>query len=220
MAPDAKVNPSKDHLAGPRARVARSPGRGRLTSRSEIEQIALELFFTKGFDETSLDEIAAAAGVGRRTLFRYFPSKNDIVWGDFDRELDRFRERLEAGDPDVSLPQAIGRAVVEFNSFPSHVEPWHRQRMALILNVPALQAHSTLRYADWKAVVVAFTSRRLGLMPDSLIPRLVGELSLAAALAAYEQWLKSNNMRDTLSSLLTRTFAILAPISTAIEQAT
>ncbi len=54
---------------------------------SEIAAVALELFAERGFEETTVEDIAAAVGVGRRTLFRYFPSKNDMVWGDFDRVL-------------------------------------------------------------------------------------------------------------------------------------
>lgn len=203
---------------GPPDAVSLSLGRRRITSRSEIERIALELFFTKGFDETPIDEIAAKAGVGRRTVFRYFASKNDIVWGDFDRELARFRDRLESGSSGLSLIEAIGRAVVEFNQFPAEVERWHRQRMALILRVPALQAHSTLRYADWKAIVVDFSARRLGLPPDSFVPRLLGELALAAALAAYQQWLHSDGDGEALSESLAMAFKVLAPAYETIEQ--
>src|ERR671911_699689 len=46
-------------------------GRRRSTSRAELERVALGLFATKGFDETTVDDIAAAAGIGRRTFFRY-----------------------------------------------------------------------------------------------------------------------------------------------------
>lgn len=122
-------------------------------------------------------------------MFRYFPSKNDMVWGEFDRELDRLRAWFEACPDEVPLMEAIRRGVVAFNEFPADVEPSHRRRMTLILTTPALQAHSTLRYAEWRAVVAEFAARRLGAQPDELLPRLVGHLSLGAAVAAYEQWL-------------------------------
>ncbi|TQM06248.1 TetR family transcriptional regulator [Pseudonocardia kunmingensis] len=51
------------------------------SARSEVEHIALDLFTERGFDTTTVDDIAAAAGIGRRTVFRYCPSKNDIPWG-------------------------------------------------------------------------------------------------------------------------------------------
>ncbi len=65
-------------------------GRPAVTSRAELEQISLAMFSEQGFDVTSVDEIAAAAGIGRRTFFRYFKSKNDAVWGDFDTQLESF----------------------------------------------------------------------------------------------------------------------------------
>ena len=58
-------------------------GRPPVTSRAELERIALDLFIRQGFTETTLDDIAAAAGIARRTFFGYFSSKNDVVWGDF-----------------------------------------------------------------------------------------------------------------------------------------
>ena len=69
-------------------------GRKRVTSRAELEHVAFELFERQGFDGTTIDDIAPAAGIGRRTFFRYFPSKNDIPWGNFDEELERMRARL------------------------------------------------------------------------------------------------------------------------------
>jgi len=58
--------------------TAPAPGRRRATSRQELEETAFGLFAARGFEATTVDEIAAAAGIGRRTFFRYFPSKNDI----------------------------------------------------------------------------------------------------------------------------------------------
>ena len=70
-------------------------GRRRVTSRAELERVAFDLFGRQGFERTTVDDIAAAAGIGRRTFFRYFPSKNDVPWGDFEGELDRMRLRLK-----------------------------------------------------------------------------------------------------------------------------
>ena len=58
------------------------PGRRRVTSREELEQAAFTLFAARGFDATTVDEIAAAAGIGRRTFFRYFPSKESLLPAD------------------------------------------------------------------------------------------------------------------------------------------
>lgn len=168
------------------ARAARV-GRPAVTTRAELEQVALGLFIERGFDATTVDDIAAAAGVARRTFFRYFASKNDVVWGDFDDGLAALRRRLD--DARGPLLDVLTAAVLAFNRFDASETARHRDRMALILRVPALQAHSTLRYAAWRAVVADAAAQRLGLPPDDLLPQLVAHTCLGAALTAYEQWL-------------------------------
>ena len=136
-----------------------------------------------------MDAIAAEVGVGRRTLFRYYASKNDIPWGQFDRTLDHFRDILVATSEDVPLHEAVHQAVLEFNRFPEDAEPSHRERMRLILQTPTLLAHSVLRYGEWRAVIASYVARRTGEQPHDLLPQVVGQVSLALALTAYEQWL-------------------------------
>jgi len=165
------------------------PGRRRATSRAELEQAAFALFAVRGFDATTVDEIAAAAGIGRRTFFRYFPSKNDIPWGAFEAELERMRVRLKACPPEVPLMDAIRVALIDFNEvFPAQ-SPLHRRRMELILRVPALLAHSTLRFAAWRAVIAEFAAERTGCRPDELAPQAIAHAVLGVAVAAYEHWL-------------------------------
>ena len=90
-----------------------------MTSQAELEHVAFELFEANGFEQTTVEDIAMAAGIGRRTFFRYFPSKNDVPWGMFELELERMRTRLKACPGDVQLMDAIRLALVDFNQ----VEP-------------------------------------------------------------------------------------------------
>lgn len=172
----------------PRWPVAR--GRPVATTHAEIEQAAFRLFTERGFARTTLDAIARDVGVGRRTLFRYYQSKNDIPWGQFSRTLARFRAILDQQPADVPLCEAVHRGVVAFNRFPDDACPPHRDRMRLILTTPELQAHSVLRYADWRQVIAEYVARRTGSAPNDLLPRTVGQVSLALALSAYEAWLE------------------------------
>jgi len=165
------------------------PGRPRRTTRGDIERLALDLFAARGFEETTVDEIAVAAGIARRTFFRYFPSKNDVVWGDFDALLVDLERRLDDAPSHRPVWATVRDAVIDFNALPVEAAPAHRQRMSLILYVPALQAHSTLRYANWRAVVERFVAQRLGAPVVGAAPTLVGHVALAAAVSAYEQWL-------------------------------
>ena len=165
------------------------PGRRRVTSRADLEQTAFGLFAANGFDATTVDEIAAAAGIGRRTFFRYFPSKNDIPWGAFEAELDRMRVRLKACPPEVPLMDAIRVALIDFNQVSPAQIPLHRRRMELILRVPTLLAHSTLRFTAWRAVIAEFAAERTGSRPDDLAPQAIAHAVLGVSVAAYEHWL-------------------------------
>jgi mycofactocin system transcriptional regulator len=184
--------------------VPKGTGRPPATSRTELERVALELFSRHGFVETTVDEIAEVAGIARRTLFRYYPSKNDLVWGDFDTRLAELEAWLAAAPTDRPLLETVRDAVVRFNALAPEEVASHRQRMSLILYVPALQAHSTLRYARWRGVVARFAAARLQKSEDDLGPQLVGHVALAAAVAAYERWL--GNEGTDLNALLSSAF--------------
>ncbi len=164
-------------------------GRRPSTSANELERAAFDLIGRKGFDATTVEDIAESVGISKRTFFRYFESKNDVVWGSFGDQLRVMRAHFARCPADQPLMDAIRTVVVEFNRFDVDQLPWHRKRLDLILNVPALQAHSTLRYSDWRAVVSEFAAERLGLRADDLIPRAVGYATLGVAIAAYEHWL-------------------------------
>jgi len=192
-------------------------GRPAVTSKGELELVALELFAERGFEATTVDDLAEAAGIGRRTFFRYFPSKNDVVYGDFDAALDELRERLAATPRDVPLVDGIRDAVLAFNALPPGAEPQHRVRMSLVLHTPALQAHSTLRYAGWRAVIAEHAADRLGLDPADFPPRLLAHQALAAAVAAYEQWLAHPG--SDLHDLLDRAFRALHPLEESSRSA-
>ncbi|HEY7633663.1 MAG TPA: mycofactocin system transcriptional regulator [Thermoleophilaceae bacterium] len=185
-----------------------TPGRPRTTSRHEVQRVALELFAKRGFEETTLDEIAAGVGVSRRTLFRYYPSKNDIVWGEFSEHLAGLGELLAAADPDEPLMEVLRRAVVAFNDYGDEELPVLRNRMNLITSVPALQGHSMLRYRDWCDVVAEFVARRLGCKVDDHLPQVIANAALGTAMATYRHWI--THPRVNLLSEMDDAFRLLA----------
>ena len=186
----------------------RRPGRQPASSRTEIEHAAFRLFDERGFEQTTVDDIAGAAGIARRTFFSYFASKNDVPWGSFDRELDYLRAVLDQTPDSVPVMEAIRRAVLAFNTVDPAEQPWHRKRLALILSTPALQAHSTLRDAQWRQVVCEFVAGRLVAPVGSLLVQTIGYASLAAAIAAYDVWLTQDDA--DLLDLLDTAFRDLA----------
>ncbi|MDR5700470.1 mycofactocin system transcriptional regulator [Agromyces aerolatus] len=189
--------------AGERPRMGRAPS----TTPAEISHAALRLFMDRGFDATTIDDIAREAGIGRRTFFRYFSSKNDLPWGEFDDLLDRMRAHLAGMPADLPMMEQLRRSIVEFNRVPDEEREYHRRRMALLLHVPTLLAHSTLRYASWRQVVAEHVARRLGLPESDLIPQTMAWTCLGVCLAAYEQWLLEED--GDLLDLLDEAFRLI-----------
>ncbi len=200
---------SSEHTAW----APKGPGRRPATSREELERVAFELFDRNGFETTTVDAIARTAGAGRRTFFRYFDSKNDVVWGSFSEQLDGMRAKFSARPSDEPLMDALRTVIVDFNRVDPDEAARHRRRLQLILQVPALQAHSTLRYAEWRAIVAEFVAHRLGVATDALMPQTLSYACLGAALAAYEQWLHQSEVElsetiDAAMRLLASGFAL------------
>ena len=177
-------------------------------TRARIESAALDLFTAQGFEQVTIEEIADAAGISRRTFFRYVSAKADAVWGDFDAHVLRLEAMLAATAGGQSVLGSICAAYVEVNNYAEADLPMLRHRMRLILTEPALQAHSQVRYAAVDRVVAAHVARRLGVRPEALVPRLVATSTRAAATTAFEFWLADG--RTPLGAALHRAFDELA----------
>jgi mycofactocin system transcriptional regulator len=179
----------------------------RADTRARIEQAALDLFTLKGFEQVTIDDVAAEAGIGRRTFFRYFATKADAVWGDFAGHVIRLQHLLERPD-DGPVLDRICAAYVQVNDYTDADLPLLRERMRLILAEPALLAHSQLRYAEIDQVVAAHVAGCIGTTADALVPRLVATTTRAAATTAFEVWLADGRTR--LADDLRAAFAELA----------
>jgi mycofactocin system transcriptional regulator len=169
-------------------------GRRRSTTQEHISDVAIDLFATRGFGEVNVDDVAQAAGIARRTLFRYYASKSAIPWGDFDAHLQQLRELLDRIDPDAPLGDALRAALLAFNTFDDGETARHRRRMRVILQTDELQAYSMTMYAGWRSVIADFVARRDGVAPNELRPQTVAWMMLGVALSAYEHWLGEESL--------------------------
>jgi mycofactocin system transcriptional regulator len=180
----------------------------RENTRARIEQAALDLFTRLRFENVTTDEVADAAGISRRTFFRYFATKADAVWGDFAAHVDRLERLLAATDDGQPVLSSICAAYVEVNDYAAAELPMLRQRLRLILSEPALQAHSQVRYNEVDRVVAEHVARRTGATPEALVPRLVATSTRAAATTAFEVWLADGRL--PLAAALRDAFTELA----------
>jgi TetR/AcrR family transcriptional regulator, regulator of mycofactocin system len=176
--------------AGDQATAAGRRGRPPGTSARELELISLRLFSQAGFEETTVERIAAEAGVSRRTFFRYFDTKADVLWHAFDGEVLALRAAFLAVPADVPLMAAIRQAVVGVNRYRAEDVAELRTRMNLIGSVPGLQASAAHHYDAWERVVSEFAAARLGLAADALYPLAIGRATLAVCRSAYDCWVE------------------------------
>jgi len=187
----------------PQSRV----GRRRSTTPEHITDVALELFTARGFAEVSVDDVAQAAGISRRTLFRYYASKNAILWGDFDAHLAHLQDLLDNVDPKVRMGEALRTALLAFNTFDECETVRHRQRMRVILETAELQAYSMTMYAGWREVIAGFVAHRLSVKTTDPLPQTVAWTMLGVALSAYEHWLGDESV--TLPEALGNAFDVV-----------
>ena len=159
-------------------------------TRVRVERAALDLFTRRGFENVTTDEVADAAGISRRTFFRYYATKADAVWGDFAGHVARLEELLAATDPGQPVLASVCAAYVEVNDYADAELPLLRERMQLILGEPALLAHSQVRHAEVDRVVARHVAARTGDSPTALVPRLVAATWRATtrSTSAWRTW--------------------------------
>ncbi|MFF4835909.1 TetR family transcriptional regulator [Streptomyces sp. NPDC001315] len=181
---------------------------------NELTESALQLLALKGFDAVTVDEIVAAAGVSKRTFFRYFASKEDVVvqflagmGADIHAE---FCARPRDERPSVALRHAVLAPVEACADHPDHAQRALRV-VRLILRTPALYARFLERQAQWRDDLAAELAHRLDRDPaGDLYPRLAAGMALTAFDAVLERWSGSDGAEDP-ADLTDRAFAVLAP---------
>jgi AcrR family transcriptional regulator len=121
-------------------------------TRDALVEAALELFATQGYDQTTVEQIAAAAGVSPRTFFRHFPTKQDVFFVDHPADLAAFRERLPEHAAKMSLPRAVERAFEERRPL-DHGHSIRLKRLRLLDQIPSVRAASYLPQTEYEQVI-------------------------------------------------------------------
>lgn len=177
-------------------------GRPAVTTAHALAAVAQRMFLDQGFERTSIDDIAREAGIGRRTFFRYFRTKADVLFVESRTELEVLREELASGGPAEPYRAAVTRAVLTALQIPIGEREWALQRAKLILTVPALQAHAAVVFARWRGTAAGYARTR---WPDrEFFAEAVGHAVLAATLAAHEHWIghPEGELADSLAGML------------------
>ena len=132
---------------------------------AEITRTARELFLERGFEATTIDDIAAAAGISRRSFFRYFGTKEDIVLGDLAAQGELVREQLEARPATEDAWTALLNALRNTPRLGSD-DATMLKISKMLYGTPSLRARSIEKHLQWQALLTPEIRRRLGTAPD------------------------------------------------------
>jgi AcrR family transcriptional regulator len=176
--------------------------------RAEIAAVAIQLFDEQGFDETTVDQIAVAAGLTKRSFFRYFPAKEDAVFGDVDMLGEQVTVEIheEPGeDPWHCLHQVLRRWQQHI-----HGSEQAQARLRLIEATPTLRARLHEKRAVWRQTVADALRARPGPPLDAFTADLLTNAAAAALDTVTQEWARSGGTADR-DALLDRAFALLRP---------
>lgn len=166
-------------------------------TRHRLMAVALRLFETRGFEETTVEEIAAAADVAPRTFFRYFPTKVDLLFADHQDLVELLRDGLAARSPDEPVVRAVRRVSLAYLDRILAEPALFLTRSRLAYASPAARARSRLLDADFEDVIAAAVAATRATDPASdLHARVVARATWGAARAARDVWVASNGEID------------------------
>lgn len=181
--------------------------RTRRAVRAELAEVAVDLFARQGFEATTVDEIARAAGLTKRSFFRYFPTKEDVVFEGIDVTGERVVADLEARPAGEDPWKSLHHVLRDWQ------EEIHRSERAatalrLIEANPALGGRLHQRRAEWRQQVSRALQARPGAGIDAYTADLLTNAAAAVLDAVAGEWLRSDGAADR-SALLERGFALV-----------
>jgi AcrR family transcriptional regulator len=168
--------------------------RNKARARAEIATAALRLFAERGFAGVTIDEIVSAAGVSRRTFFRYFETKEDALLADYPELNVRLSEGLSGDEEDVLATIRCGL---------HRLADWYVERTEAVLERSRLirdgihlAARNLEFLAQWERAIAHTVSGQLGEDPGGLLSRTAGASVVGAFRAALTQWVRSSCAED------------------------
>jgi AcrR family transcriptional regulator len=192
------AEPGGSTAAGPAAGTAAG---GKVPMRDALAEAAFQLFLERGFEQTTVDDIVARAGVGRRSFFRYFPSKEDAVFPDHERCLDEVRTLLEGDRTPDGAPAGPVAMVCEAARLVTRMyaakPDFSVQRYRLTREVPGLRHYELSVVHRYERAFAAHLRRRYAALPDGTLRADVIAAAIAAAHNnALRSWLRSGGASD------------------------
>jgi AcrR family transcriptional regulator len=183
--------------------------RNRVRTQGQLAEAALQLFLAKGFDETTVDEVAERAGVSRRTFFRYFDSKEAAFFANQEERLESFRVLLEERTASESALLSVRRACL------SMAQIYAAERTLTLAQHHVVQASRQLKAYDqqlddkWEEAMFEALLDGQNNSEARLQARVQAGAILGTVRAVLRAWFVDDG-RDDLQDMGHRAFGILA----------
>ncbi|MEV0893679.1 TetR family transcriptional regulator [Promicromonospora sp. NPDC050262] len=181
--------------------------------RARITEIALELFAERGFEQVTVEQIAAAAGMSARTFHRYFPAKEDVVIGDPARGGEFVRDVLAGRPQDEPVWDSLRIAFEALVSQAPHRggdDDRGKLAMRVLVSAASLRARSLEKHLLWARMLTPLVAARLPDDDAAFRAEIIVQSALACFDVALTTWANADD-GTTASELLDRSFATLRP---------
>jgi AcrR family transcriptional regulator len=160
----------------------------RRSTHDALRRVALASFASKGFSNVTVTELAREAGVTERTFFRHFPTKEAVLFQDYDTHLEWLSEALAQRPSSESLFEAVLASV---ETFPHDLEVVRQAATARteLINADRIASHLRVVQASFAEVLTDFVKNRYPAVQDiDLVAEVAGATLAAALVAAVENW--------------------------------
>nr|BFE37902.1 TetR family transcriptional regulator [Actinomadura rugatobispora] len=177
--------------------------------RAELAEQAMELFVERGYEATTVEDIAAAVGMSKRSFFRYFAVKEDVLFGDVEEIAEQIAAEITAR-PEREEPWESLRVVLGAWEGRIHASQRELAGLRLVEATPVLRARLHYKRDELRDRVADALRDRPGSGLDAFTADLLVAAAGAALDAASREWLRSDGTADR-AALVERAFAMLAP---------
>ncbi|MFJ6730095.1 TetR family transcriptional regulator [Streptomyces sp. NPDC091281] len=173
------------------------PAAAKPSMRDALVAAAFTLFLERGYEQTTVDDIVALAGVGRRSFFRYFPSKEDVVFPDHERCLADMTAFLAVSDPTAEPVRRVCDAARLVLRMYAENPSFSVQRYGLTRQVPGLRAYELSVVWRYERALAGYLRARFADLPGgALRADVVAAAVVAAHNNALRSWLRSAGRDD------------------------
>jgi AcrR family transcriptional regulator len=182
--------------------------RKKARTREAIIDAALGLFARKGFEATTVEDIAAAADVSPRTFFRYFESKVDLVMARNEAHGDKLGPLIEARPADEGPLEAF-RQVLRSELSERLADPAAAREFRVMCTTPTLRNLAREHFHQEEAALARAFATRLGVADDDLTAHVLAATATSAAWTVVDRWIAEKAPVERLLPMIDEAFALL-----------